>query len=129
MVVKQVKFLVVILALLILLIFQLLGEGIVHFLHLFIPGPVLGMVFFFIALVLWPALKEKVECLTHFMYSNLGLFFVPAGVGIIEYFDLFERYGTVMVFTLFTSTAITLAVTAWCFNAFMKAWKKELENE
>lgn len=118
-----------ILALVILLIFQLLGEGTVVFLHLFIPGPVVGMIFFFIALLLWPGLKVKVECLTRFISSNLGLFFVPAGVGIIEYFNLFERYGTIMVFTLFVSTAITLAVTAWCFNMFLKIWDREIKND
>ncbi|WP_373998320.1 CidA/LrgA family protein [Bdellovibrio bacteriovorus] len=89
-------------------------------LNLFIPGPVLGMVYFFIALVLWPALKEKVEALSRFMNAHLALFFVPAGVGIIDYFDLFGRYGWAMGITLIISTLITLAVTAWFFNFFLK---------
>lgn len=114
-----------ILALLILLSFQLLGEGTVIFFHLFIPGPVVGMIYFFIALLVWPSLKEKVEGLSRFMYSNLALFFVPAGVGIIEYFELFGRYGKVMVVTLLISTTVTLGITAWCFNLFLKMDKKE----
>lgn len=114
-----------ILALLILLSFQLLGEGTARFLHLFIPGPVVGMIYFFIALLVRPSLKEKVEVLSRFMYSNLALFFVPAGVGIIEYFDLLGRYGTVMILTLLVSTTVTLGVTAWCFNLFLKIDKKE----
>lgn len=114
-----------ILALLILLSFQLLGEVTVKFLHLFIPGPVVGMIYFFVGLLLWPSLKEKVEVLSRFMYSNLALFFVPAGVGIIQYFDLFGRYGVVMLVTLLISTAITLGITAWSFNFFLKIDKKE----
>ncbi|KYG68544.1 hypothetical protein AZI87_04690 [Bdellovibrio bacteriovorus] len=109
-----------ILALLILLTFQFLGEGTVALLNLFIPGPVLGMVYFFIALVLWPPLKEKVEALSRFMNAHLALFFVPAGVGIIDYFDLFGRYGWAMAITLIVSTLITLGVTAWFFNLLLK---------
>lgn len=114
-----------ILAILILMIFQFLGEGTVRFFHLFIPGPVVGMIYFFVALLMWPSLKEKVEVLSRFMYSNLALFFVPAGVGIIEYFDLFGRYGAIMIVTLLISTAITLGITAWSFNLFLKISKKE----
>lgn len=109
-----------ILALLILLCFQLLGEGTVTLFQLFIPGPVLGMVYFFIALMIHPPLREKVEGLSRFMNANLALFFIPAGVGIIEYFDLFGRYGWVMAITLLMSTTITLGMTAWFFNFLLK---------
>ncbi|MGZ3768159.1 MAG: CidA/LrgA family protein [Bdellovibrio sp.] len=114
-----------ILALLILLTFQFLGEATVKMFHLFIPGPVIGMIYFFVTLLLWPELKEKVEILSRFMYTNLALFFVPAGVGIIKYFGLFNQYGFVMILTLLISTTVTLGVTAWCFNLFLKLGKKE----
>ncbi|UOF00807.1 CidA/LrgA family protein [Bdellovibrio reynosensis] len=113
-----------ILALLILIFFQLMGEGTVRLLNLFIPGPVLGMVYFFIALLLFPQLKEKVESLSRFMNKHLALFFVPAGVGIIEYFDLFTKFGVAMVLTLVISTTITLAVTAWFFNILLHGKNK-----
>ncbi len=109
-----------ILALLILLCFQFLGEGAVRLFHLVIPGPVMGMVFFFIALTLFPKLKDKVESLSRFMNAHLALFFVPAGVGIIEYFDLFGKYGGAMALTLIISTTVTLGVTAWFFNLLLK---------
>jgi holin-like protein len=41
-------------------------------------------------------------------------------VGLIEYFDLFARFGTAMLMTLIVSTAITMAVTAWFFNMILK---------
>lgn len=112
-----------ILALLILILFQFIGEGTVRLLNLFIPGPVLGMVYFFIALIIWPPLKEKVEGLSKFMNKHLALFFVPAGVGIIQYFDLFKQFGVVMILTLIISTTITLAVTAWFFNILLHKGK------
>ncbi|WP_347358295.1 CidA/LrgA family protein [Bdellovibrio sp.] len=113
-----------ILAFLILLSFQLLGEAVVHSLNLFIPGPVLGMVLFFVALLVKPALKEKVEVLSRSITAHLALFFVPAGVGVIEYFDLFGRYGVGMVVTILISTVITLGVTALIFHQLMKVGSK-----
>lgn len=106
--------------LVILLCFQLLGEVTVSVLHLVIPGPVIGMVYFYLALFLWPSLKERVEGLSRFMNTHLALFFIPAGVGIIEYFDLFGKYGWVIALTLLASTAITLGVTAWVFNQLLR---------
>lgn len=116
-------------ALLILLFFQLLGEGTVALLNLFIPGPVLGMVYFFLGLLIYPPLKGKVENLSRFMNAHLALFFVPAGVGVIEYFDLFGQYGWSMIITLFVSTTITLAVTAWFFNILIKNNDKKVSHD
>lgn len=111
-------------AFLILLTFQFLGEAVVSLLNLFIPGPVLGMVFFFVALLIRPSLKEKVEVLSRSITAHLALFFVPAGVGVIDYFDLFGRYGVGMVVTVLLSTVITLGVTAMIFHQLMKVGSK-----
>ncbi|WII72441.1 CidA/LrgA family protein [Bdellovibrio sp. 22V] len=107
-------------ALLILLIFQFAGEGTVRGLGLIVPGPVVGMVYFFGALIVWPGLKDRVAGLADFITKHLSLFFVPAGVGIIEYFDLLGKYGVGMVFTIVVSTLVTLAVTALIFNRLLK---------
>lgn len=112
-------------AFVILLVFQLLGEAVVALFKLFIPGPVLGMVFFFIALLVRPSLKDKVEILSRSITAHLALFFVPAGVGVIEYFDLFGKYGVGMVVTVLISTIITLGMTAFVFHQLMKVGTKE----
>ncbi len=108
------------LALFILLSFQLLGEGTVRLFHLFIPGPVLGMVYFFLALLCWKPLRGFVEDLTKFITTHLALFYVPAGVGMIEYFDLFGKYGVGMVLTIILSTTITILATALIFHWVLK---------
>lgn len=87
------------------------------------------MVYFFIALVLYPPLKQKVEALSQFMNAHLALFFVPAGVGIIDYFDLFGKYGWAMGVTLLVSTTVTLAVTAWFFNVLIKKNQTETSHD
>lgn len=108
------------LALFILLSFQLLGEGTVRLFHLFIPGPVLGMVYFFLALLFWKPLKGFVEDLTKFITTHLSLFYIPAGVGMIEYFDLFGKYGVGMVLTIILSTTITIVATALVFHWMLR---------
>lgn len=116
-------------AFLILLVFQFLGEVFVNLFNLFIPGPVLGMVFFFLALVYRPALKDKVEVLTRSITAHLALFFVPAGVGVVEYFDLFGKYGVGMVVTVALSTTITLGMTAFVFHQLMRVGTKESSHD
>ncbi len=119
-----------ILALTILLFFQLVGEGVVHYFHLFIPGPVMGMVFFFLALLFVPSLKGKTENLGAFITNHLSLFFIPAGVGVIEYFDLFGQYGPAIVITIILSTTITIVATALIFNTLLKLdRRKESAND
>jgi holin-like protein len=109
-----------ILGLIILLCFQLMGEWLVAILHLIIPGPVLGMVLFFMALFVWPQLRTKVESLSRFMNSHLALFFIPAGVGMMKYYDLFVTYGSAMFLTLILSTATTMAAAAIVFQFLLK---------
>lgn len=118
-----------VLALFLLLFFQLLGEATEKYLGLFIPGPVVGMVYFFVALIIWPSLKTKVEGLSRFMNAHLALFFIPAGVGVIQYFDLFGRFGGIMIVTLLLSTTITLGVTAWVFHILLKRTVKDPSHD
>jgi holin-like protein len=58
------------------------------------------------------------------MNMHLALFFIPAGVGIMDYFDLFGKFGWAILITLFISTAVTLGVTAWVFNILLRTGKK-----
>lgn len=104
------------LGLFILIFFQILGEATVRLLHLFVPGPVLGMVYFLLALIWWRPLKGYVQDLTNFITTHLSLFYIPAGVGLIEYFDLFGKYGVGMVLTILISTTVTIVATAMIFN-------------
>jgi holin-like protein len=118
-----------IMGLLILLFFQAVGELTSWGLGLFIPGPVMGMVYFFIGLLMYPPLKDRVLKLSRFINSYLALFFVPAGVGLIEYFDLFGRFGTAMMITLILSTVITMLFTAWIFNRLLKYMPMEKSHD
>ena len=105
----------------ILLVFQLIGETAAYFLGGFVPGPVIGMAMVAVALVatggvasLQPAHRQTLET-SRAILANLGILFVPAGVGIIQHLDLIRERGFALLAVIVISTTITLAVTVWAF--------------
>jgi putative effector of murein hydrolase LrgA (UPF0299 family) len=103
---------------------QLIGEVIVRGLHLPLPGPVIGLLFLFVALVLrdrlavlarGPLRKGAVEGTAKGMLAHLSLLFVPAGVGIVQQLDLLTQHGIAIFLILAGSVLVTLLVTAGTF--------------
>lgn len=112
----------------ILLLFQLIGEITGYFAGGLIPGPVLGMAM--IAAVLTLSMRngnariaewrEASVGVSNALLTNLGILFVPAGVGIIQHVDIVRERGAALLVTIVVSTALTLAVTVWVFIAVKK---------
>lgn len=105
----------------ILLVFQLAGEVTAYFLGGFIPGPVIGMAMIAVMLTLTggmkflePAHRQTLET-SRAILANLGILFVPAGVGIIQHLDLIRDRGLALLAVVLLSTVITLTVTVWVF--------------
>jgi len=95
-----------------LLAFQLLGEVLSRLLRVPVPGPVLGMVLLYIALLVRGGTPEPLAGVCRGLLSYLSLLFVPAGVGIITHLGLVAREWLPIAVTLVASTAITMVVTA-----------------
>ncbi|PLY01709.1 MAG: CidA/LrgA family protein, partial [Desulfuromonas sp.] len=74
--------------LVLLLVFQLVGEGFSRVLDLPIPGNVIGMALLLLALSVGWVREEAIREASELLLSYLALFFVPAGVGVMLYFDL-----------------------------------------
>lgn len=91
---------------------QLLGETLVQALHLPMPGPVVGMLALFIILLWRGGPPPWLETTAQGLLSHLGLFFVPAGVGIITHTELLARTWPAIMLALLVGTALTLAATA-----------------
>lgn len=105
----------------ILLVFQLIGEVTAYFLGGFVPGPVIGMAMIAVVLTLTggvkmlePAHQRTLET-SRSILANLGILFVPAGVGIIQHLDLIRDRGFALLAIVLLSTVITLMVTVWVF--------------
>ena len=109
-----------ILGLLTLLGYQLVGEIVVRFVQLPVPGPVLGMLLLFATLV-WRggAFRELTET-SSALLAHLSLLFVPAGVGVVRYLSLLRNEGLALSAILIVSTLLTLTVTGAAFYLVLK---------
>lgn len=95
----------------ILLICQLIGEVITRLFQWSVPGPVLGMVILFCALLVRGNVPEEMNIVTGGLLQNLSLLFVPAGVGVMLHAQLLARNWAALSLALVLSAAITIAVT------------------
>lgn len=111
-------------ALTVLLGCQLAGEIFARGLALPVPGPVLGLAL--LAAGLWwnahrsgapPEAVERTQIgkLALALLANLGLLFVPAGVGVVEQLPVLGNNAAAIVIALVVSTALTLVVTVGVF--------------
>lgn len=95
-----------------LLIFQLAGEVIARGLALPIPGPVLGMLFLFVALLIKGGPGENLQTTSQNLLQHLSLLFVPAGTGIMVHLHRVSDEWLPLLASLLVSTLATLIVTA-----------------
>ncbi|MES3021730.1 MAG: CidA/LrgA family protein [Pseudomonadota bacterium] len=105
----------------VLLICQCIGEGISYALHLPVPGPVIGMMVLFCALVLRPTLLDTIEATGDELLRHLSLLFVPAGVGIFAAAATLQGQWAALIGTVVVSTLATLTATALVMRAVSPA--------
>ncbi len=106
-----------------LLLLQAAGEGLVHTLHLPLPGPVVGLALLLPALGI-ARVREPVAACAELLLANMSLLFVPIGVGVITHLHLLADYGLQLVAVIVLSTWAGLAATAltlrWLLPADIK---------
>jgi len=111
-----------------LLVYQLLGELGVHFLQWSIPGPVLGMLLLFVTLWFKKGNMAAVDEAATGLLSHLSLLFVPAGVGLMVYFDRLADEWLPIVTALVLGTVVTLVVSAWVMQLSSTWFSKESKD-
>ncbi|MGW1424375.1 CidA/LrgA family protein [Bradyrhizobium zhanjiangense] len=108
------------------LLCQLIGEAIVRGLNLPMPGPVLGLLFLLLLLLMrdryfalqrGPLQNDAVEGTGRGLLAHLSLLFIPAGVGVVQKLDLVVEHGVGILLTLAASVVVTLLVTVATFLA------------
>jgi holin-like protein len=91
---------------------QLAGEVLARALSLPVPGPVVGMVLLFVALLL--RRREVASALggaADGLLNNLGLLFVPAGVGVVLHLPLLARDWAPLSLAVLAGTLAAIAAT------------------
>ena len=109
-----------------LLFCQLMGEICARTLNMPVPGPVLGLAFLVAGLLGWNRFRpldaaqltaSDLGRVADGVLGNLALFFVPAGVGVVQYLGLIGAHGLALAIALIGSTLLTLLVTVYLFIA------------
>lgn len=100
-----------------LLAYLFAGDIISTFFDLPIPGGIIGMILMFITLLIRGKVDEPIDTASNGLIRHIGLLFVPAGVGITQYFDLLEREWPIMVFASISTMLLTLILSAFLFHA------------
>lgn len=77
------------------------------------PATVIGMILVLILLLCRVLKVEHIKEKSDFLLSNMAFFFLPAGVSIINYFDVLKNCAVQLVIICVVSTVVTFAVTAY----------------
>lgn len=112
-----------------LFLFQLLGELLVRWLMLPLPGPLAGMILLFFSLVLYKKVPPALEQTASFLLHHLMLLFIPAVSGVMLYFGRIKQDALPFFASGIFATLITMMVTAYVLSFLLKAKKTKNKNE
>lgn len=110
----------IILAFASLFVFQLLGEILVQSLRIPLPGPLMGMLLLFAALVIRKQVPAALQTTANTLIQHLMLLFIPAVSGVMLYFHRIQDEWVAFVVAGILATVITLVVTAYCLTWLLK---------
>jgi holin-like protein len=95
---------------------QLLGEALAEVLGLPVPGPVIGMGLLFAGLLARRSVPGSLERTARGFLDNLGLLFVPAGVGVTLHLSQAAAEWQAIMAAVLGATIVTIVATALVFR-------------
>ena len=96
----------------VLLVFQFLGECIAKFFTLLVPGPAIGMVLLLVFLIIKKGSFHSLDNAVSLHLRYLPLLFIPAAMGIITQIDIITKEFWAIFIALFFGTLIALIFAA-----------------
>lgn len=88
-----------------------------------IPGSVIGMILFFLALLSGVVKPEKVRPAAAFITRNMALYFVPVGVGMMDSFQLIHGVWPAIVVASAVSMVLVMISTGGVYQMLLR-WRK-----
>lgn len=112
----------------ILVIIYQVGNLTSKYLHLQIPGNVIGIVLLF--LLLWSGLikVEQIESAVGFLLKHLGFFFIPISVGLMTLGDIIITKGWILLVILLISAFIGIVAAGKTTQSVIEKNEKEKVN-
>jgi holin-like protein len=89
----------------------------------------MGMLILFILLNTKIIKLEKIEDVSDFFLKNIGIFFIPPGVGLLASWGIIKQNGLVILLTTVISTITVITVTGIVVDKLVLLKKKENANE
>ncbi|WP_440875674.1 CidA/LrgA family protein [Thalassotalea sp. PLHSN55] len=84
-----------------------IGKAIYHYFG-GLPGSLYGMIVLNLLLYFQLVDQYRIKATIEWVIQNMGVCFVPAGVGIINHFDLVAKHGLAIVSVIFISTMVLI---------------------
>lgn len=104
------------------------GELISSMLPFAFPASVISLILVFLLLFFKAVKPEQIADVSDYLLSIMALFFVPAGVAIIEKFDLIKSSLLPLFVITVVTTILTFAVTGYTVKFLIKLMKKMEEK-
>ena len=121
----------------IIFLYQLIGESVQKYFELTIPGPVIGLIFLLVSLILLrqtksayiKKTKEEISHTSNYITSYLSLLFVPIGVGVVMHLTYLEQNYIQVLAVIFISTILTIGFTAVLMEKINNYQKKNVRKK
>ena len=113
----------------IIIVFYLLGQAIVDFTGMIIPGSIIGLVLLWLALFFKVLNVKYIQKGASFLLAFLTLFFIPSTVAVINYPELLTLSGGLLILAVIVSTLISLAVTGKVSQFIEKKEQQKKEDD
>lgn len=94
-----------------------------------IPGSILGMIFLFLLLQFKIIEEEKVKDVADFFLSNMGIFFIPAGVSLIKSLDLIRDNALLILSCVIIINVAVMIGSGRSVDFMIDLKKKKMKNQ
>ena len=107
----------------------MVGDWISSILPIPFPGSVIAMILLFLFLGLKWIKEEQIQEVGDFLLSHMAFFFIPAGVSVMNYFELLKTNIIPFLFICAVTLILTFMTTAFTVSFVMKLQKTRKEKE
>ncbi len=102
-------------------LFSMIVNVLTPFLHIPIPGSIIGMILLFLLLESGVIRLNWVEAGASWLLAELLLFFIPSAIGVMKYSKLLESNGLQVLAVLIVGTFAVMASSGLLTGAISKA--------
>ena len=101
------------------------GEGIAVLLPIMIPASVISLILLLILLLSGVLKERQIRQSAAFLTENMGILFIPAAVGTLEYLDVLKAQAIPFLLITVVSTPSVYFITAWSVQLLMKLFNRK----